>query len=221
MKKSFDHIQNSWLYRLSKSIGDVVIISALFLLFCLPVVTIGASVTALYYTVYRKYHKHIDEVSKDFMRSLKDNLKNATIIHIIYLLYSALVGFNIYFALNGFGGVKLPDWYIVVSFIPVLPVIFTLPFVYPLLARFSNGLKGTVTNSYTLCMINFPKFLLIWLIFIVALTISVCFPPAALLTPAGAMYLTQMITEKAFAKAIAVETSRGEKADGTEVAADG
>ena len=221
MKKSFDHIQNSWLYRLSKSIGDVVIISALFLLFCLPIVTIGASVTALYYTVYRKYHKHIDEVSKDFMRSLKDNLKNATIIHIIYLLYSSLVGFNIYFALNGFGGVKLPDWYIVVSFIPVLPVIFTLPFVYPLLARFSNGLKGTVTNSYTLCMINFPKFLLIWLIFIVALAISVCFPPAALLTPAGAMYLTQMITEKAFAKAIAVEKSREEKADGTEVAADG
>lgn len=221
MKKSFDHIQNSWLYRLSKSIGDVVIISALFLLFCLPIVTIGASVTALYYTVYRKYHKHIDEVSKDFMRSLKDNLKNSTIIHIIYLLYSSLVGFNIYFALNGFGGVKLPDWYIVVSFIPVLPVIFTLPFVYPLLARFSNGLKGTVTNSYTLCMINFPKFLLIWLIFIVALAISVCFPPAALLTPAGAMYLTQMITEKAFAKAIAVEKSRREKADGTEVAADG
>lgn len=221
MKKSFDHIQNSWLYRLSKSIGDVVIISALFLLFCLPIFTIGASVTALYYTVYRKYHKHIDEVSKDFMRSLKDNLKNATIIHIIYLLYSALVGFNIYFALNGFGGVKLPDWYIVVSFIPVLPVIFTLPFVYPLLARFSNGLKGTVTNSYTLCMINFPKFLLIWLIFIVALAISVCFPPAALLTPAGAMYLTQMITEKAFEKAIAVEKSREEKADGTEVAADG
>lgn len=221
MKKSFDHIQNSWLYRLSKSIGDVVIISALFLLFCLPIVTIGASVTALYYTVYRKYHKHIDEVSKDFMRSLKDNLKNATIIHIIYLLYSALVGFNIYFALNGFGGVKLPDWYIVVSFIPVLPVIFTLPFVYPLLARFSNGLKGTVTNSYTLCMINFPKFLLIWLIFIVALAISVCFPPAALLTPAGAMYLTQMITEKAFEKAIAVEKSREKKADGTEVAADG
>ena len=221
MKKSFDHIQNSWLYRLSKSIGDVVIISALFLLFCLPIVTIGASVTALYYTVYRKYHKHIDEVSKDFMRSLKDNLKNATIIHIIYLLYSALVGFNIYFALNGFGGVKLPDWYIVVSFIPVLPVIFTLPFVYPLLARFSNGLKGTVTNSYTLCMINFPKFLLIWLIFIVALAVSICFPPAALVTPAVAMYLTQMITEKAFEKAIEVEKAREEKADGSEVAVDG
>ena len=217
MKKSFDHIQNSWLYRLSKVIGDVVIISCLFLLFCLPVVTIGASVTALYYTVYRKFYKKSDEASKDFMRSLKENLKNGILINLIYMIFSAVALFNIYFAFNGFGGTKLPDWYTVVSFVPLLPIIFTLPFVYPLMARFSNGIKGTITNSYTLCMINFPKFLLIWLIFIVALAISVCFPPAALVTPVGAIYLTQMITEKAFEKAIAVEKSREE----TEVAANG
>lgn len=221
MKKSFDHIQNSWLYRLSKAIGDVVIISCLFLLFCLPVVTIGASVTALYYTVYRKFKKHSDEVTKDFMRSLKENLKNGIIINLIYMIFSAIVGFNIYFAFNGFGGTKLPDWYTVVSFVPLLPIIFTLPFVYPLMARFSNGIKGTITNSYTLCMINFPKFLLIWLIVIVALAVSVCFPPAALLTPVGAMYLTQMITEKAFEKAIAVEKAREKKNEEAEVAVDG
>lgn len=220
MKRSFDQIQNSWLYRLSKVIGDVVIISALFLLFCLPVITIGDSVTALYYTVYRKYTKKSDEITKDFMRALRDNLKNAVIIHLIYIIYSAVVGFNIYFALNGLGGVKLPDWYTVVSFIPLLPIIFTLPFVYPLLARFSNGIKGTITNSYTLCMINFPKFLLIWLIVLAALVISVCFPPSALVTPVGAMYLTQMITEKAFAKAIAVEKAREEKNDESEVEED-
>ena len=89
------------------------------------------------------------------------------------------------------------------------------------MARFSNGVKGTITNSYTLCMINFPKFLLIWLILIVALAVSVCFPPAALLTPVGAMYLTQMITEKAFKKAIEVEKKREEKAEDPEVAVDG
>lgn len=208
MKSKFDQITGSWLYRGSKTIGDVVIASSLFLLFCLPVVTIGASVTALYYTVFRKYNKKIDSVSKDFMNSLKENLKNGIIIHIIYTVYSAIAGFNIYFAFNGFGGVRLPEWYKAVSFVPLLPVIFTLPFVYPLLARFSNGIKGTITNSYTLCMIGFPKSLLIWLILIVALAISVCFPPAALLTPVGAMYLTQMITEKAFDKAIAVEKAR-------------
>ena len=151
------------------------------------------------------------------MRSLKENLKNGILINLIYMIFSAVALFNIYFAFNGFGGTKLPDWYTVVSFVPLLPIIFTLPFVYPLMARFSNGIKGTITNSYTLCMINFPKFLLIWLIFIVTLAVSVCFPPAALVTPVGAMYLTQMITEKAIEKAIAVEKSREE----TEVAANG
>ena len=209
-KKSFDRITNSWLYRACKAIGDVVIISALFLLFCLPVITIGASVTALYYTVYRKYHKKIDNISKDFIHSFKDNLKNGMIVHIIYLIYSAIVGFNIYFAFCGWGDIRLPDWYVLVSLIPLLPVIFSLPFVYPLMARFDNGIKGTLKNSYTLCMINFPKFILIWLIVILALAISIGFPPAALITPVAAAYLCQFITENAFSKAMDVERSRGE-----------
>ena len=211
MKKDFNNITNSWLYKTSKAIGDVVIMSALFLLFCLPVITIGASVSALYYTVYRKYHKKSDTLTNDFMSSLRLNLKNGIIVHLIYTGFCALAGFNIYFAFFGLGDVKLPDWYTVVSFLPLIPVIFSLPFIYPLMARFSNGIKGTITNSYTLCMVNFPKFLLLWLIFAAALAISLVFPPAALLTPVGAMYLTQMITEKAFADAISVEKSRDKK----------
>ena len=212
-KKSLDHITNSWLYRACKVIGDVVTISALFLLFCLPVVTIGASVTALYYTVYRKYYKKSDSISKDFMHSLKDNLKNGIIVHIIYLIYSAVVGFNIYFAFFGWGDIRLPDWYMIVSLLPLLPIVFTMPFVYALMARFDNGIKGTLKNSFTLCMINFPKFILIWFIVIIALAICIGFPPAALVVPVGAAYLCQMITEKAFARAIDVESSREEKAE--------
>ena len=210
MKKSFDQITNSWLYKTSQMVGDVVIISVLFLLFCIPVITIGPSITALYYTVYRKYQKKSDSLSKDFIRSFKDNLKNGIAINLIYLAYLAVAGFNIYFAFNGLGSVKLPDWYTVVSFIPLLPVIFTIPFVYPLLARFSNGIKGTITNSFTLCMINFPKFFLIWIIQLAAIAVSVLFPPAALVTPVASTYLCQMITEKAIANAIRVEQSREE-----------
>jgi len=216
-KKSLDHITNSWLYRACKVIGDVVTISALFLLFCLPVVTIGASVTALYYTVYRKYYKKSDSISKDFMHSLKDNLKNGIIVHMIYLIYSAIAGFNIYFAFFGYGDIRLPDWYMIVSLLPLLPIIFTLPFVYALMARFDNGIKGSLKNSFTLCMINFPKFILIWFIVIIAIAICIGFPPAALVIPVGATYLCQMITEKAFIRAIDVESSRAESASDNEI----
>lgn len=216
-KKSLDHITNSWLYRACKVIGDVVTISALFLLFCLPVVTIGASVTALYYTVYRKYYKKSDSISKDFMHSLKDNLRNGIIVHMIYLIYSAIAGFNIYFAFCGWGDIRLPDWYMIVSLLPLLPIIFTLPFVYALMARFDNGIKGSLKNSFTLCMINFPKFILIWFIVIIAIAICIGFPPAALVIPVGATYLCQMITEKAFIRAIDVESSRAESASDKEI----
>ncbi len=215
-KKSLDRITNSWMYRASKVIGDVVIISALFLLFCLPVVTIGSSVTALYYTVYRKYHKKVDNISKDFMRAFKDNLKNGIIVHLFYLIYGAVAGFNIYFAFFGLGNVRLPDWYMIVSLLPLLPIVFSLPFVYALMARFNNSVIGTLKNSLTLCMINFPKFILIWFIIILALAISIGFPPAALVTPVAAAYLCQMITEKAFSAAMDVENAREEKTQDTD-----
>ena len=216
MKTKFDHITNSWLYKAGKAIGDVVIISLLFVIFCIPVVTIGVSISALYYTVYRRYTKKIDDITKDFFSALKCNLKNGIVIHIIFTVYSAIVGFNIYFSFFGINGIKLPEWYTVVSFIPVLPLVFTLPFLYPLVARFSNSVKGTIKNSFTLCMINFPKFLLIWLIAAAAILISVAFPPSLLLVPTGAMYLTQMITEKAFASVIAKTSSQEDKDESNE-----
>ena len=216
MKKSFEHITNSWLYKASKAIGDIVIMSALFLLCCLSVVTIGASASALYFTVYRKYQMRSDSLSKDFMRSFKENLKSGIILHMLYLIYGGAVGFNIWFAINGLGDIKLPDWYLLVSFVPLLPIIFTLPFVYPLLARFKNGIKGTLTNSFTLCMMSFPKFLLILLIAAAAIAVSIFFPPSALITPVAATYLIQMLTEKSFEAAMRVEKARQESDEETD-----
>ena len=210
MKNSFEHITNSRLYKIGEVIGNVVIMSALFLLFSLPIVTIGASASALYYTVYLKYNKKSDSITQDFIRSFEDNLKNGIIINLIYIIYSAAVGFNIYFAIFGLVGTRLPDWYTIVAFVPVIPVIFSMPFVYALLARFDNGIKGTIKNSFTLCMINFPKFLLVWIIVGIALAVSICFPPAALVTPVAATYLIQMITEKALNAAMRVEKAREE-----------
>ena len=62
-------------------------------------------------------------------------------------------------------------------------------------------------------MITFPKFILIWLIVLVAIAVCLLFPPAALVIPVGAAYLLQMIIEKVFEKALSVEENRGKKDD--------
>ena len=60
--------------------GEVIIATMLFLLFCVPVVTAGASVTSLYYSVIKSVRRERGYVTSEFMRSLKRTLGKGVIL---------------------------------------------------------------------------------------------------------------------------------------------
>ena len=211
MKKDFDSIIGSKLYVWAEKISVYIILSALWILFCVPVLTAGASTTALYYAVTKRSLKESESPARDFWHSFKDNLGQGIILHLIYSIYIALCVFNIVFANRGFGGVTLPQWYFPIAIILTLPVIFSYPFVFPCLARFKNSMKNTVVNSFALCFVNFPKFLALWLLLAVTLALLVIFPPLVLIVPALSCWVYSLFTEKVFAAATAVEENRGKE----------
>ena len=45
----YDKYANSWLYNLGDKLGDMIILSVLWLIFSLPIITIGPASAALYY----------------------------------------------------------------------------------------------------------------------------------------------------------------------------
>ncbi len=220
MKKDFDSIIGSKLYVWAEKVSVYIILSALWILFCIPILTAGASTTALYYAITKRSLKESESPAGDFWHSFKDNLGQGIILHLIYSIYIALCVFNIVFANRGFGGVTLPQWYFPIAIILTLPVIFSYPFVFPCLARFKNSTKITVVNSFALCFVNFPKFLLLWLLLAVTLALLVIFPPLVLIVPALSCRVYSMFTEKAFAAATAVEENRGKEPSDTEEDAD-
>ena len=65
---------------------DIVWLSLLWLLCCLPVVTIGASSTALYYTVHKTIRGSRGYTTRTFFTALKDNFKQATLSYLVWLL---------------------------------------------------------------------------------------------------------------------------------------
>ena len=65
---------------------DIVILHFLWLLTSLPVLTIGASTTALYYTTMKCIRNGQGGVVKMFFKSFKDNFKQATGIGILALI---------------------------------------------------------------------------------------------------------------------------------------
>ena len=66
---------DSGFMRVLNMISDIVLISMLWLLCSLPVVTVGASTTAAYYTIMKVVHKKTGYISKEFFKSFKLNFK--------------------------------------------------------------------------------------------------------------------------------------------------
>ena len=84
------------LYRALAVLSDVLILGILWMVFSLPVVTIGASTTAAYFVSTRRISNREGGVARDFWRSFRLNFKQATFLWLIWLVLMAAVGFNIY-----------------------------------------------------------------------------------------------------------------------------
>ena len=71
--------------RFLSKVADMIILNILFLITCIPIFTIGASMTALYYVTLRMVSGEEGPVSKDYFRSFKQNFRQATVIWLILM----------------------------------------------------------------------------------------------------------------------------------------
>ena len=67
-------------------IGDLICLNVLWLICCIPVITIGASTTALYTVMLRLVRNEEGYIFRGFFKAFKLNFKQSTIIWIILLL---------------------------------------------------------------------------------------------------------------------------------------
>lgn len=209
MDSFYKKITTSRFYSWGDKLGDIMIMSLLWVLFCLPVVTFIPSCSALYYTCL-KHKKSGLPVSKLFMNSFKSNLKQGVLINIIYLLYSFIAGTSIFFGYYGIGNVKLPDNYFPFSFVTLLPIILTMPFVVTLMARFDNSIKSTLVNGFTLSVMNIGTTLIIWIVSLLSIALMIVFPPSLLVVPGIVIIYINSLCEKVFASATKMEEYRAQ-----------
>ena len=136
------------IWRFVGRLGDMILLNVLWILCSLPIVTIGASTTALYYCTLKIVRNEDDGDIKMFFKSFKLNFKQATIIWIPMLLLGLLLVFDFTFfgsALAGTGAVRILLQGITIAMMVIWIFVFT--YVWPLLSRFDNTVKNTVTNA--------------------------------------------------------------------------
>ncbi|MBE5937193.1 MAG: DUF624 domain-containing protein [Lachnospiraceae bacterium] len=118
---------DSKLMKALSKLFDIGYLSIVFILFSLPVVTIGASLTALYYTTVKVIRRDRGYVFHEFLHSFKTNFWAATKLWIVELVLMLLLAYNLY-VVEGF----VTGIYLAMAIL----VIAMYCYAYPILSRF-------------------------------------------------------------------------------------
>lgn len=150
---------DSLLVRFLNLIADLVALHVLWLLCSLPIVTIGASTTALYYASMRRIRTDESHVHRNFLRSFRQNFRQSTIIWLLILAFGAILFFDFRFGFAMQG--PLSKIVLVVSSILLIPYILTVLYIFPVVAKFDNPVRDHIKNAFLLSILSFPYTILL------------------------------------------------------------
>ncbi len=136
-------------------VADLIIVNILAFICCIPIFTIGASMTALYYVVLKMVRNEECYITKHFFKSFKENFKQATIIWLIMLFFVAVIAVDL--VVMWFSSIVFPDWLKIGIAIVLILLLIAVIHVFPILARFENSIKDTYRNSFFMGFLTFPK----------------------------------------------------------------
>lgn len=145
------------LMRFFTKVGDLILLNFLWILCCLPVITIGASTTAMYSCLLNRSIE--SSTVKRFFKSFASNLGQATILLLVEVVAFLLVYVNIRYYMNYL--TESPIVMQVVLMIPSILILTVSSYIFPLQAHFANTIKQTLKNAALISIANFPISVLI------------------------------------------------------------
>ena len=136
-------------WRFIGKLGDLMILNILWVICSIPIFTMGASTTAVYYVTMKLVRGDDGYTLRNYFKSFKENFKQATILWLIMLAVGVLLGFDLYFFLFIYKEPSMFRTIMMAVFGGFLMIyLFTGLFVFPLQARFYNPVKRTLFNAF-------------------------------------------------------------------------
>ena len=193
--------------RLSSAVSaliDMIWAGFLWLLCSLPLLTIGASSTALYYVIVKCVRHERGSPTKSFFHAFRENFRQGTLLWLLFLLY-VLIGAADAYAL-GRMGVQQGSPLFYVSRLYFLPALLLFPWCFAFLSRFQNSLGVTLKYAAFLAMRHPGATLLLAAETLGFLLIVWLIPPLLPLLPGAFCLLMSLSVEPVFRPLTAGQT---------------
>jgi uncharacterized membrane protein YesL len=182
-------------------LADIVLVSFMWLLFTLPVVSAGASTTALFYVTTRRLSEREGYITTDFWTSFKSNFKRATVVWLIYLTVTLLVLANIFIISNPENeGIQMRTFMFAAQLVILIITGLMSVYLYPLLARFDMKLIDIIKSAFFLTFRHFLTTLACVVMLGIAIFLFIQFLPLLIVLPGAYAWLASLLLMRVFRK---------------------
>lgn len=138
-------------FRFFRIFGYIWWLHILWLISSIPVVTIGASTTALCYSCMKLREKD-EQVTKNYFHSFKENFKQSTAIFLIMFLFGGILTFDMIMCSRLDSAIGYCVKYCALAL--MIPYCMTLLYVFALQAKFVNSVRNTLKNAFLVSLKN-------------------------------------------------------------------
>ena len=139
-------------WRFIGNLADVFIVSILWIVCSLPIVTIGASTTAMYYVTLKLASNQEGYTVRSFFKSFRENFKQATVIWIGTAAVGVVLYLDVMWCLTS--GTAFARSMIIAALMLCVIYLLFLFMIFPLLARCDNTVSALVKMAFALCIRN-------------------------------------------------------------------
>lgn len=120
-------------------VRNLMILGLVALVCCIPVVTIGASLTALNYVALRIARGEEGYIARDFFRSFRESFRSSTII------WMGMLAFLVLFVMDSYimnrSGAAYPDVMKIVLAVALAAVLLVMTYMFPMISKFQNSIQ--------------------------------------------------------------------------------
>lgn len=153
------NILNSKFYTLLEKVTNLVILNVVFLIFCIPIITIFPAISAMFGVIRESKFKEEKSVLKPFIEQFKINFKKGLLISLLWIPFPFFlyVDYQILLQLQ-------PIWK-TAFFIPLVLISFIFlsmsMYLFPIIVHYKLTIMGILKNTFIISLAYFPTTLLL------------------------------------------------------------
>lgn len=151
-------------------VADFMFLNLLWIVCSIPIITIGASTTAMYSVMLKLVKNEEGYIVKGFLKAFKENFRQSTLMWLLYLVFGIVIVVD-FMLLRMMSPSIRTVMQVFLIFMTILLISMGI-YVFALQARYENPIKNTLKNALILTVAKMPYTLLMLVITVVPVVVT-------------------------------------------------